>query len=224
MTTPDLQSPFYHEEQHASLASVRATPITVCGVGSLGGPLAESLARMGFARLRFLDRDRVEARNLGAQPFGTADVGAPKARVLATALYRAVRAQVEPVVVDLTGENANRLLSASALVVDAFDNAPARAAVSSWARETGTPCLHLGFSTDGRYGCGLWEPDYQTPTGAGDAGSEEGPCDYPLTRPFAQVLAALACRAICVFLLEGVCEDVELTWDDVAITRRRRTP
>ena len=46
-------SPFFHEERHASLAAAADRLITVCGVGALGGNLAETLARMGF---RYLSR------------------------------------------------------------------------------------------------------------------------------------------------------------------------
>src|SRR5436305_1313655 len=156
-------SPFFHEERHASLAAFADRPITLCGAGALGGNLAETLARMGFARLKVIDRDRIEMRNLSTQPYGRGEVGAPKARALATMLYRAVQAKVEPVAVELTAENAFRLLAGSALVVDLFDNAAARAAVSAAARALGVACLHVGFSPDGLYGSGAWEPAYQVP-------------------------------------------------------------
>ena len=170
-------NPFFHEERHASLAAFANRPITLCGAGALGGTLAETLARMGFARLKVIDRDRVAMRNLSTQPYSRAEVGAPKARALATSLYRAVQAKVEPVVAELTTESAADLLAGSALVVDAFDNRAARAAVSAAAQTSGLPCLHVGFSPDGLYGSAIWEPGYQVPhDAAGD------PCDYPLTR------------------------------------------
>ena len=97
MARPELNpnSPFFHEERHAPLAPFADRPVTVCGAGALGGNLAETLARMGFARLKVVDRDGVEMRNLSTQPYSRAEVGAPKARVLANALYRAVQARVE---------------------------------------------------------------------------------------------------------------------------------
>src|SRR5262249_18577466 len=144
-----------------------------------------------FARLRVIDRDRVETRNLSTQPYQRGDVGLPKARALANGLYRAAQTRVEPVVRELTRDNAPDLLAGSTLVVDAFDNHEARAAVSQTARRLGVACLHVGFSADGLYGSGIWEPGYLVPANAvGD------PCDYPLTRPLALVLTALATRAI----------------------------
>ena len=209
-------SPFFHEQRHAPLAA--GTLITVCGAGALGGNLAETLARMGHGRLRLVDRDRVETRNLSTQPYTRAEVGAPKARALATTLYRAVQARVEPVARELTSENAAELLAGSALVVDAFDNSAARGAVSTATRRLGIACLHVGFSADGLYGGGIWEPGYRVPSDVpGD------PCDYPLTRPLALVLAALAARAITRYLADGLREDFELTWNDGKASYNART-
>jgi hypothetical protein len=208
----NINSPFFHEERYATLAPHASGLISICGAGALGGNLAETLARMGCTHLRLIDKDRVDMRNLSAQPYSRAEIGAPKARALATALYRAVQAKVEPVGKELTTANALNLLSGSTLVVDAFDNHLARAAVSQAARCLQWPCLHIGFSSDGLYGSGVWEPDYRVPRETpGD------PCDYPLTRPFALALSALAARAITDFLLQGARYDFEMTWHDLHI-------
>jgi hypothetical protein len=215
LSTPRAQSPFFHEERHTSMAAIIGLPITLCGAGALGGNLAETLARMGFTRLRVIDRDRVELRNLSTQPYLRAEVGAPKARALAHLLYRAVQARVEPVVAELTAANAATLLAGSALVVDAFDNQAARAAVSAHTREHAVPCLHIGVGADGLYGNGIWEPGYQVPRSApGD------PCDYPLTGPLAVMIAALAARAIVDHLATGTTSGFELTWRDLQVSWR----
>jgi hypothetical protein len=212
-------SPFFHEERHASLTSHASSLITICGAGTLGGNLAETLARMGFTRLRLIDRDKVEMRNLSVQPYSRAEVGAPKARALANTLYRAVQARVEPLITELDASNAAALLKESALVVDAFDNQSARAAVSQETRSAGLPCLHIGFSPDGLYGSGIWEPGYRVPRETpGD------PCDYPLTRPFALALCALAARAISDFLLLGLRHEFEMTWNDLKIRYNAEQP
>ena len=205
-------SPFFHEERHASLAPFAQTLITICGAGTLGGNVTETLARMGFTHLKLIDKDRVEMRNLSTQPYSRAEVGAPKARALANMLYRAVQAKLESIVVELTSTNSEGLLQGSGLVVDAFDNRAARAAVSATARALQLPCLHIGFSPDGLYGSCLWEPGYQVPQEVpGD------PCDYPLTRPLALILAALAARFICDFFRKGQSNNFELTWNDLKV-------
>lgn len=215
MAQPNLNpnSPFFHEERHISLAPFVEKQITICGAGALGGNLTETLARMGFMRIKLIDKDRVEMRNLSTQPYSRAEVGAPKARALANMLYRAVQAKVEPVVVELTTANVQALLQKSDLVIDAFDNRAGRAAISEETRTQHIPCLHIGFSADGLYGNGLWEPGYQVPQEvSGD------PCDYPLTRPFALMMASLAARTIIDFFRIGQGVNFEFTWHDLTIT------
>lgn len=214
MTSQNLNpnSPFFHEERHASLASFAGQLVTICGAGTLGGNLTETLARMGFTRLRLIDKDKVETRNLSAQPYSRAEIGAPKARALANTLYRAVQAKIEPLTTELTASNALSLLRESALVVDAFDNHLARAAVSDASKSAGLPCLHIGFSADGLYGSGIWEPDYLVP-----AETTGDPCDYPLTRPFALALVGLAARSVSDFFQLGLYHTFELTWSDLKV-------
>ncbi|GHO96190.1 hypothetical protein KSF_062380 [Reticulibacter mediterranei] len=215
MTQPNLNpnSPFFHEERHISLAPFVEKQITICGAGALGGNLTETLARMGFMRIKLIDKDRVEMRNLSTQPYSRAEVGAPKARALANTFYRAVQTKIEPVVVELTVANAQALLQKSDLVVDAFDNRAGRAAISETTRTQRIPCLHIGFSANGLYGNGLWEPQYQVPQEVpGD------PCDYPLTRPFALMMASLAARTIIDFFRSGQRTNFEFTWRDLTIT------
>ena len=153
---------FLHENLYRDLAPAADRLIAICGTGALGANLAETLARMGLRRLRAIDRDRVAAHNLSTQPWTQQDVGAAKARVLAAALYRAVGARVEPQQVELTRANAESLLFGSAVVVDAFDNLPARRAVASAATALGIPCLHIALGGAGDYGCGLWDDAYLT--------------------------------------------------------------
>src|SRR5947199_820729 len=119
-------SPFFHEERHASLAGFVDRLVTICGAGALGSNLAETLARMGFSRIKIIDKDRVEMRNLSTQPYSRAEVGSPKARAIANMLYRAVQAKIDPVIAELTIANAATLLQGSELVVDAFDNRAGR--------------------------------------------------------------------------------------------------
>src|SRR5689334_7933996 len=102
-------SPFFHEERHASLAACSNRQITICGAGALGGNLTEMLAWMGFTRIKLIDRDRVDMRNLSTQPYSRAEVGTPKARALANTLYRAIQARVEPVIGELSQANAHQL-------------------------------------------------------------------------------------------------------------------
>src|SRR5438034_11772166 len=120
---------FYHEQLDRAaevMARLREFPVAVCGAGALGANIAESLARSGFGRLRVIDRDRVEERNLSTQPYYRSEIGALKAKMLANALYRALGTTVDARAEELTAANVGRLLGGSDLVIDTFDNSAAR--------------------------------------------------------------------------------------------------
>jgi molybdopterin-synthase adenylyltransferase len=205
-----------HERRYRDLSPAADRLVTICGAGALGANLAETLARMGLRRLRVIDRDRVEAHNLSTQPWSQQDIGASKARTLAAALYRAVGARVEPHFAELTEANAVGLLRESALVVDAFDNLPSRAAVASAVARLGAPCLHIALSATGDYGCGLWDAAYVASSGAGTPVAQES-CDYPLTRPIAQIVAAAAAEVLVRRLLGEAPAGFEVTLRDLRL-------
>src|SRR5438034_216388 len=136
---------YYHEQLYRTaelMARLREMKVTVCGAGALGGNIAESLARSGFARLRVIDRDRVEERNLSTQPYYRSDIGTFKAKILANALFRALGATVDARTEALTASNAGKLLGGSDLVIDTFDNSVARQAVKEACEGASLPCLH----------------------------------------------------------------------------------
>src|SRR5437764_4529671 len=142
---------FYHEQLHRSaelMRRIKDRRVVVCGAGALGANVVESLARQGFARLRVIDRDRVEERNLSTQPYYRSDIGALKARALANALYRALGVELDARADELTTANAGKLLQGSALVLDAFDNSASRQAVKDYCAGAGVPCLHAGLAGD----------------------------------------------------------------------------
>lgn len=203
---------FLHETHYRDMTPAADRLITICGTGALGANLAETLARMGLRRLRVIDRDRVEAHNLSTQPWVQHDVGGPKARILANALYRAVGTRVEAQVTTLAGNNARALLKGSTVVVDAFDNLASRAAVGDAARASDTPCLHIALGGTGDYGCGLWDDAYTIPI---DKRPMPDTCDYPLTRPLALLVAAAAAEVLIGYLLTGSRRNFESTLRDM---------
>ncbi|UIJ97411.1 ThiF family adenylyltransferase [Rhizobium leguminosarum] len=72
------------ERRHADLARLR---IGVVGAGSVGGMIAEALARTGIQRVSAIDFDHIEEHNLDRLVYATkADVGLLKAEVLASRL------------------------------------------------------------------------------------------------------------------------------------------
>jgi molybdopterin-synthase adenylyltransferase len=66
---------------------LKASHVTLLGVGAIGGATATGLVAAGVGSLRLLDPDRVEISNLNRQTlFRTGDVGRPKVEVAARAL------------------------------------------------------------------------------------------------------------------------------------------
>jgi molybdopterin-synthase adenylyltransferase len=72
---------------YALQAKLKASRVTVIGVGGVGSAAAASLAASGVGRIHCVDKDTVELSNLNRQLlYGDADVGRPKAEVAATRL------------------------------------------------------------------------------------------------------------------------------------------
>jgi len=204
---------FYHEQLYRSaevMGLLREQPVTVCGAGALGANVAEGLARAGFARLRVVDRDRVEERNLSTQPYERGDVGAQKAKILAHALYRALGVRVEARAEELNGRNAGRLLEG--LVLDAFDNSASRQAVRDACERMGLACLHAGLAEG--YGEVIWNEQYRVPSAAHD-----DVCDYPLARNLVMLTATVACEALVRHVASGARESYSITLGDFAVRR-----
>jgi molybdopterin/thiamine biosynthesis adenylyltransferase len=204
---------YYHELLHRSselMARVREMAVTVCGAGALGANTVESLARSGFGRLRVIDRDRIEERNLSTQPYYRSDIGAFKAKILANGLFRALGVTVDARAEELTAANAGKLLGESALVVDTFDNSVARRAVTDFCAGAGVPCLHAGLAGD--YGEVIWNEQYRVPSAA-----QDDVCDYPLARNLVMLTTAVACEVVVGFAATGERRSFTVTLGDFAV-------
>lgn len=204
---------FYHEQLYRSaelMERLKTFPVTVCGAGALGANVVESLARQGFGKLRVIDRDRVEERNLSTQPYYRSDIGQPKARILANSLYRAVGVAVEGKVEELTAANVRKLLADSRLVIDTFDNSGSRQVVKDHCLGAGLPCLHAGLAAD--YAEVIWNPVYRVPSP-----TQDDICDYPLARNLVALAVAVTCETVVQFAASGEQHSHTLTLGDFAI-------
>lgn len=198
------------ERGEAAMETIADYPIAICGAGALGANICESLARMGYANLTVVDRDRIEERNLSTQPYGRRDVGAHKARVLAHALHRAVGVEVDFEVADLAPDNLERYLGDQRLVLDCLDNGASRAAVTAWAADSGVACLHAGMA-DG-YGEVVWNDEYRVPSSGRD-----DVCDYPLTRSLVMLLTGIACEIVTDYVVDGRRRSLAVTLGDLVV-------
>jgi molybdopterin/thiamine biosynthesis adenylyltransferase len=208
-----MSDALYHEQLYRTqdvMRRIQDCAVTVCGAGALGANLVESLARQGFTRLKVIDRDRVEERNLSTQPYYRTDIGAFKAKLLANALYRALGTPVEARAEELTAANAARLLGRSGLVVDTFDNSGSRQAVKDYCEGTLLPCLHVGLA--GEYAEILWNEVYRVPSAR-----QDDVCDYPLARNLVTLAVSVACETIVRFAGQGRKENYTVTLGDFAV-------
>ena len=192
------------------MESIASFGVTVCGAGALGGNVTESLARGGYRKLRLVDRDRVEERNLSTQPYYRSDVGAPKARVLAGVLYRALGVEVDAQVAELDDRNAGKLVAGSDLVIDTFDNSTSRRAVSEACRAATLPCLHIGLAAD--YAEIIWDELYRVPSARRD-----DICDYPLARNLVTLAVAVGCEVTTAFVRDGSRRSYTITLGDLKV-------
>jgi molybdopterin/thiamine biosynthesis adenylyltransferase len=203
----------FHEQLYrtdAVMAKLKDYPVTICGAGALGANLTENLARAGFGKLKVIDRDRIEERNLSTQPYYRSDIGAFKAKILANNLYRAIGTQVEAQTKELTAMNVAQLLKDSQLIVDVFDNSTSRQVVKDYAQKTEIPCLHVGLSAD--YAEVIWNEEYRVPSAIND-----DVCDYPLARNLVLLTVAVACEEIFSFIATGKQRHFTITLKDLTV-------
>jgi len=146
-----------------NLPTFRRVALTLVGCGGTGSHLASSLAALQSALrqrrtgcdLAFIDPDVVEPKNVGRQLFGLADVGKPKALVLADRLASSLGAAVAASQRAFGPQDVDALVSAShdpetlSVLIDAMDdNPPARAAISDAVRRAGGRLWWLGCGNE----------------------------------------------------------------------------
>lgn len=193
------RSKFHHEEQLRGedlTKKLGAKTITICGCGTNGSNLLETLARQGFSKLRSIDMDRVEEHNLGPQIFEVKDIGVLKVTAAQNRIYRAVGLEIDAESKEIKEGTIKKLLKGSDLVVDCFDNRASRQLLQNHCHANKMPLLHTGVTGD--YGEVVWDAEYMMPSDEG-----EDNCDYPLARNLAMLVVTAASEEILNFCLES---------------------
>lgn len=118
----------------------RAT-ILLLGCGGLGAPIAEHCARSGAVRMTIVDSGTVNPGILSRQPYEDADIGKPKAEVLAARLRRIYpENEFIGAVGEITGSDIFSISSLSGfdLIIDATASRPVASMIErSWRDERG---------------------------------------------------------------------------------------
>jgi adenylyltransferase/sulfurtransferase len=118
----------------------------IIGCGALGAIQAETLARAGVGRLVLVDRDFVEESNLQRQIlFEEQDAldRLPKSVAAANRIGR-VNSDicVEPIVIDVSYDNVEEIISGAGIVMDGTDNFDARFLINDACVKTKTPWVY----------------------------------------------------------------------------------
>jgi molybdopterin-synthase adenylyltransferase len=116
------------------------------GCGATGTAVANLLIRAGLGSLRIIDRDFVEPSNLQRQTLfeeSDASENLPKA-IAAEKRLRAINsaARIDPVVADLTPQNACELLSNFPVILDGTDNFETRLLINDAAIALNVPWIY----------------------------------------------------------------------------------
>lgn len=153
MTSPSR----YHRQEilpefgRAAQDRLAGSHTMVIGLGALGCPAADLLARAGVGRLSLVDRDVVELTNLQRQTlFDEADARAarPKAEAAAARLAAVNSSiRVEALIEDFSGSEAERMVSVHPrpdVLVDGTDNFQTRYLINDVAVKLGIPYVYGG--------------------------------------------------------------------------------
>lgn len=129
--------------------------VLIIGCGALGCMTGQLLARAGVGRIRLADRDIVEMTNLQRQVlFDEHDAaqGLPKAVAAAQHLARINSSiSIEPQVIDVDGDNIERLAGGVDLILDGTDNVATRYLINDVSVKLGVAWIYGGcVGTQGR--------------------------------------------------------------------------
>lgn len=173
--------------------------VTIVGVGALGSHVAPLLRECGV-RLRVVDYDRVETKNLQSQFFAKNSIGKNKAQSIAQMMQFLWGTKIETRPVLLESGNVVELLKGSSLVLDCLDNVKSRQTVQNQVRAQKVPCLHGALAPNGLMGRVIWDEDFVI-----DSESIQGAatCEDGDHLPFISLTSSYLARAAQEFLDTG---------------------
>lgn len=205
---------FLHEEIYRgkeAMEKLANAHITVCGAGTLGSNLIETLARQGFKGLRVIDMDRVEMHNINTQSYDKKDIGALKVAALKNKIFNITGAEIDAENKELKGNNAKKLFKKTDLVVDTFDNNKSRQLVVDQCRKDKIALLHAGLNGD--YGEVVWDDRYTVPQDE----TEGDACEYPLARNLAMLVVSVTAEEVIRHFLGTTIGSHSITLKDLKV-------
>jgi len=173
--------------------------VVIVGVGALGSHV--TLLLRNAAKLKIIDFDRVEQKNVLSQFHGKPSVGALKVRSMQQSMNMLFGLKIDGVSNKLTSDNAKELLGGADLVIDCLDNGDGRRVCQNFVRAASIPCVHGALAAAGEgFGRVVWDERFviDDETGVGAATCEDGE-----HLPFIAIVAAYLARSAQVFLMSG---------------------
>lgn len=131
----------------AGLVKLQAAHVCVIGIGGVGSWAAEALARNAIGRIALIDLDNIAESNVNRQlhaiegEFGKAKVTAMAQRIRAINPTCEVNEVEDFVTVENTGSMLNKDFDG---VIDAIDDARAKAAIAAYCRQNKLPLVMTG--------------------------------------------------------------------------------
>ena len=128
-----------------SIEKLKSSTVLVCGVGGVGGYVAEALIRIGVGTIIFADSDKTDASNLNRQILATKDtIGVPK---VISAVSRGESINTDgkyiPLEIFLTPQNIPEILDKYSpdCVTDAIDNVTAKVSLAVECQNRNIPLI-----------------------------------------------------------------------------------
>ncbi len=132
-----------HRNQHR----LRRLSVAIVGVGGVGSIVAQFLALSGVGELILIDPQAVEISNFNRSiAMSVADVGSPKAKVLANSLGRRPHLRVRPVVASIESAEAQEGLNNADVVCCCSNSVGSRLTTARAAMERGLTCVSAGVA------------------------------------------------------------------------------
>lgn len=170
--------------------------VVVVGVGALGSHLVQFM-RNCDAKMRVIDFDRIEQKNVLSQFHARNGVGKSKAQSLAQLMAFLFNIKIESIPHKLTQENVTQLLGKADLIIDCLDNAEARTVVQNYVRKNKLHCLHGALAADGMFSRVVWDEIFNIDN---EAGQGAATCEDGEHLPFICQTAACLAKTVQNFL------------------------
>jgi molybdopterin-synthase adenylyltransferase len=181
--------------------------IVIVGVGALGSHVAQFL-RDRKEKIKVVDFDRVEQKNIRSQFHTKMGLGMNKASALQRAMQGMFGVEIEYVPHKLTPLNVCAICKGAKLVIDCTDNFATRDSIKIHCGVESIPCLHGALSADGTFAQVLWSEDFK-PDPEGKDGAAT--CEDGRHLPFYAIAAGQIAQVAQTFLDTGRKSSLQLS-------------